>query len=151
MAPRELLGCPMSTCSTPFTMVTASLSHLLCGSNLLISRALNKPSELPVKHSTPLFLMPSQNPNLCLGLILFNDCEDICLASTVSPNDTNSCVGFLPCNLSNGVRPSRPFWNLDKMLPACSTNHGKIGESSLSSSCVQLSIWLLIGSDDTAQ
>ena len=52
-----------------------------------------------------------------------------------SPNG----VGYLPCNLSNGVRPSRPFWHLDKMLPACSTNHGKIGESSRSSSCVQLS------------
>ena len=63
-----------------------------------------------------------------------------CLASTFSPNGTNSCVGFLPCSLSNGVLPSRLF----RMHPACSTNHGVTGESSLSGSCVVLSIWHLI-------
>ena len=49
-------------------------------------------------------------------------------------------LAFLPCNLSNGVRPPRPFWHLGKMLLPCSTNHSKIGEggSSRSSSCVQL-------------
>ena len=56
------------------------------------------------------------------------------LASTFSPNGTNSCVGFLPCSLSNVVFPSRPFWHLDRMHPACSTNHGMTGESSLSGS-----------------
>ena len=30
----------------------------------------------------------------------------ICLASTFSSNGTSSCVGFLPCSLSNGVLPS---------------------------------------------
>ena len=66
------------------------------------------------------------------------------LRISVSPANTPSYVGFLPCNLLNGVRPSRPFWHLDKMLPTCSTNHGKIGESFRSSSCVQLSTWHLV-------
>ena len=82
-------------------------------------------------------------PHLYLGFTLFNGSEDIGLASTFSPNGTNSCV-VLSCNLSNGVRPSRPFWHLHMMLPACSTDHSKIGESSRSSSCVQLSTWHLM-------
>ena len=48
------------------------------------------------------------------------------------------------CNLLNGVFPSRPFWHLDRMHPACSTNHGNMGDSSLSGSCVVLSIWRLM-------
>ena len=46
--------------------------------------------------------------------------------------------------MTNGVLPSRPFWHLDRMHPACSTNHGLTGESSLSGSCVLLSTWHLI-------
>ena len=53
-------------------------------------------------------------------------------------------VGFLPCSLTSGVFPSRPIWHLDRMHPACSTNHGRTGESSLSGSCVLLSIWHLM-------
>ena len=128
---------------TPITLLMASLSHLSCCSNLLTSRALNSPSAVTTKHSALLFLSPSHTPNLYLGSILFNGSDDIGLASTFSSHGTNSCVGFLPCSLSNGVRPSRPFWHLHKMLPACSTNHGKIGVSSRSSSCVQIYTWHL--------
>ena len=39
---------------TTNTFLTASLSHLLCGSNLLISRALNTPSAFPMKRSAQL-------------------------------------------------------------------------------------------------
>ena len=49
-----------------------------------------------VSHSKP-------NPILFLGSVVTR------LASTISPNGTNSCGGFLPCILSNGVFPSRPF------------------------------------------
>ena len=38
---------------TPITLLVVSLSHLLCGSNLLISRALNTPSASPIKRSAP--------------------------------------------------------------------------------------------------
>ena len=40
---------------TPIAFLTASLSHLLCGSNLLVSGALNTPSAVPMKHSALLF------------------------------------------------------------------------------------------------
>ena len=50
LGPLECLVCPVSTCRlsfskhTPITLLMVSLSHLLCGSNLLISRALSAPS-----------------------------------------------------------------------------------------------------------
>ena len=97
-----------------------------------------------VSHSRP-------HSKFVCGFILFNGSEDIGLANTFSPNGTNSCIGFWPCNLSNDVRLSRSFWQLDKMLPACPTNRGKIGgvfsEFFL---CAALHM-LLDGSDDTAQ
>ena len=55
---------------TPIIFVMVSLSDLLCGSNLLISRALNTPSTFPVRHSTLLFRIPSKIPNLYLGFFL---------------------------------------------------------------------------------
>ena len=76
-----------------------------------------------------------------LGLILFAGSVVICFASTFSPNGTDSCVGFLPCSLSNGIFPSRPFWHLDRMHPACSTNHGRTGALNVT----------LDGSDDSTQ
>ena len=103
-------------------------SHLSCCSMLLTSRALNTPPAVPTKHSALFFLTPSHTPNLYLGFILLGGSDDMGLASNFSPKSTNYRVSFLPCNFSNGVRPSRPFWHLDKMLPACSTNHGQIGE-----------------------
>ena len=39
------------------------------------------------------------------------------LASTFSPNGTNSCGNVLPCNLSNGVRPSHPSGTWTKCSP----------------------------------
>ena len=53
---------PVILHGTPITLLTASVSHLLCGSNLMISRALKKPSAIPVKHSALLFRIPSQIP-----------------------------------------------------------------------------------------
>ena len=47
--------------------------------------------------------------NLYLSFILGMGSVEICFANTFSPNRTCSCVGFLPCNLSHGVFPSRPF------------------------------------------
>ena len=91
--------------SIPITLLMASLSHLRCGTNLLISRALNTPSAFPIKHSALLFLIPSQVPNLYLGFILFMGYVEICFANTFSKNGTNSCDGFLPCSLSNWRSP----------------------------------------------
>ena len=48
----------------------------------------------------------------------------ICFANMYSPNGTNSCDGVLPCSLSRSVFPSRSFRHLDKIHPACTTNHG---------------------------
>ena len=56
---------------TPITLLTVSLSHLLCGSRLLISRALHTPAAAPKKHSALLFRIPSQIPKLYLVFILF--------------------------------------------------------------------------------
>ena len=131
--PVELPLCPLSTPrlsfskGTPITLMMVSVSHRLCGSNLLISRTLKTPSAFRMKHSALLFRIPSQIPYWYLGCILFIGSVVICFASTFSPNGTNFCVGFLPCNLLNGVFSSRPFWHLDRMHPACSTNHGRTG------------------------
>ena len=51
--------CPSDVCQSP-TFLMAPLSHLLCGANLLISRALKTPSASPIEHSAMLFLFPSQ-------------------------------------------------------------------------------------------
>ena len=103
------------------------------------------------KLSALLFLTPNHIPNLYLGFISFNGSEDIGLASTFSPNGTNSCVGFLPCKLSNGVRPSRPFWHLDKnslrKFHKPLQNRGVLSDFLL---CEALHM-ALGGSDDTAQ
>ena len=114
----------------PSDVLTASLSHLLCGSNRLISRALNSPSAFSMKHCALLFRIPSQIQHLWR-------CALLTLSHQVG---TNSCNGSLPCSLSNGFFSSRPFCHLDKMHPACSTNHGRLGDSSRSGSCVQLSM-----------
>ena len=53
-------------------------------------------------------------------------------------------------SLKGRLFPSRPFWHLDRMHPACSTNHGMTGESSLSGSCVLLSMWHLIACSDNS-
>ena len=71
----------------------------------------NSPAVLPISS-----LLLTFCECLVRHLILFSGSEGIGPASTFFPNGTNSCVGFLPCNLSNGVRPSRPLWHLDKML-----------------------------------
>ena len=119
----------------PITLLMASLFHLSCCSVFLASRALTTHPAVQTKHSALLLLPPSHTPNLYLDFILFNGSENIGLASTFSLRMEQILVlAFLPSNLSNGVRPSRPFWHLDKMLPACSTNHGKTKESSRSSS-----------------
>ena len=93
------LVCPQSTCQQsfstgPITLLIASLSYLLWGSNLLTSRALNTPSSVPMKHSALLLLTPSHTPNLYRGFGLFNSSEDDVRANTFSPNGTNYCVGL---------------------------------------------------------
>ena len=118
----------------PITLLMASLFHLSCCSVFLASRALTTPLAVQTKHSALLFLPPSHTPNLYLGFILFNGSENIGLARPSLRMVQFLVLAFLPGNLSNGVRPSRPFWHLDKMLSACSTNHGKTKESSRSSS-----------------
>ena len=105
----------LSTIHLPSAILHGTRIALLC-SNLLTSRALNTLYAVTTKHSRLLLLTPSHTPHLYLGFVLFNGSEDIGLASTFSPNGTNSCVGFLPRNLSNGVRPSRPFWHLCEAL-----------------------------------
>ena len=93
----------------PPAILTASLSHLLCGSNLLISRALKTQSAFPMRHSALLLRMPSQIHNLYLGFVLFMGSVEIRFANAFSPSGTNSCDGFWPCSLTNGFSPSRPF------------------------------------------
>ena len=141
---------PLTISSSPRTLITllmASLSHLFCCSILLTLHALNTPSAVSTKHPALLLLTPSHTPNLHLGFILFTGSEDIGLASTFSPNGTNSCVGFLPCNLSSGVRPSRPFWHLPRMFHQPRQDRGVFPEFFL---CAALHM-TLDGSDDTAQ
>ena len=55
-----LVHCPPAVCQS----ITASLSHLLCSSNHLISRTVNTPSAL--KHTAPLILIPRQIPTMHL-------------------------------------------------------------------------------------
>ena len=97
-------------------------------------------SAFPRKHSALLFRNASHFQNLYPGFVLLQRFVEICLANTVSPNGTHACVGFLPCSLSDDAFSSRPFGHLVRMHPACSTNHGKISDSSLSGPCVLLSM-----------
>ena len=85
----------------------ASSEHTLC--------RLHEALGTVASHSQP-------HSELYLGFILIYGSEDIGLARTFSPNDTQTLV-LASC----GVRPSRRFKHLDTMLPACSTNHSKIG------------------------
>ena len=79
--PLEFLVYPLSVIlqSTPITSVTASVSHQLCGSNLLVSHALNTPSAFSMKHSALLFRIPIQIPNLYLGFLMFVKSVEIAL------------------------------------------------------------------------
>ena len=84
-----------------------------------------------MKHFPLLFRIPSQilelvsGDSFCCSLDLWRFVSSTLFAQT----GINSCVGFLPCSLSNGVFPSRPLRQLDKMHLACSTNHSKIDGS----------------------
>ena len=115
----EFLVCPLSTCRLSFSKVTSmmllmrSSSHLLCGSNILISRGLNVPSAFPLKHAVVSHSKP--NPILFMGSV------ETSFANTFSPSGTNSCDGFSPCSLSSGVFQSRPF--LTPGQDACCTFH----------------------------
>ena len=68
--PLEFLVCPVHLPSVILqgilqsTFMTASLSHLLCGSNLRISRALNASSAFPVEIMHYSLRNPTQFPNL---------------------------------------------------------------------------------------
>ena len=88
---------------TPMTHLMVFLSHLLCGSILLMSRALNTPTAVPKKHSVLLLLVPNKIPNSFMGFILLMGSVKICLDNTFSPIGTNSCDGFLRCNVSKGA------------------------------------------------
>ena len=115
------------------------LSPICPGSNLQIARALNTPSPFPMKQLCAVVSYPV--PQICGD----SSCQHF------FQNGTNFCVGFLPCILSKVVLPSRPFWNLDEMHPACSTNHGMTSELSLRGSCVLLFDMALDCSDNSTQ
>ena len=66
----------------------------------------------------------SQILDLYLGFTLFMGSVVSCFANTFSPNGTNPCDCVLPCSISKSVFPLRSFRHLDKIHPACSTNHG---------------------------
>ena len=85
-----------------------TLDGFLVPSALLISRALNTPSALPMKHSALLLRIPSQIPNLYLRFILFMGSVELCFANTCSPNGTNSCIGLFPVFRTASSR-QRPF------------------------------------------
>ena len=121
--------------STPITFLMASLSHLLFGSNLLVSRTLNTPSAFPMKHSARLFRIPKQIPNLYLGFFLFMGSVEICFANSVSPNGTNYCVVFR--------MPSSRHDLFDMGQDASSMLHNYVrkSDSSVSGSCVLHSMW----------
>ena len=75
--PLELLVCPLSICrlslqSAPNTFLIASLSHLLCGSNLRISRPLTEP--------------PSQNLTCIWDSFCSMGSAEICFPTTFAPN-----------------------------------------------------------------
>ena len=95
---------------TPFILLMVSLFHLLCGSNLLISRALNTPPAVPMIHSALLFFSPSHSSLCSWDLLRF-------ASPTVSHQTRRTLVTCVPCYHSNVVRLSRPIWHLDKMLP----------------------------------
>ena len=71
--------------SASIAFLTASLSHVHCGSNLLISRALNTSCAFSMTHYALLFRMQCRSPNLHLGFILFMGSVENCFINTFSP------------------------------------------------------------------
>ena len=93
---------------TPLALWTASLSHLLCGSNLLISRALNTPYEFPWNVSHCCLAFRGKIPNLYLVHSVHGIRGDLLCQHFLTKQDKFFCR-FLPCSLSSGVFLSRPF------------------------------------------
>ena len=129
----ELLACPLSIFhGTPITLLMGHLSHLLCGPNLRSSRALDAPSAFPMERSALLFLVPGQIPNSCPGFIPPTSPVEICFANTFSPNGTYPCDAVCRAVFQTV---------LSRRDISDTSNHGKTGESSRSSSCVFFSLW----------
>ena len=63
--------CPSSASLHGTPIMPSILDCPICGSSLLISRALNTLAAAPLEHAALLFLTPSQIPNLYLELFLF--------------------------------------------------------------------------------
>ena len=140
--------CPLAVCQTPHhsnhtavglvvpsalrfqSSAFASPEHTLHSSNEALCNV--------VSHSKP-------NTHFVTGIHSVLGPVEICLANTFSPSRTGSC-DKLPAMPSLGWHsPVSTFLTPGQhMLPAYSTNHGKIAESSLSFSYVLPSMWHLV-------
>ena len=86
-----------------------------------------------VSHSKP-------NPELLSGIQSVCGSVELCYGNTVS--HMRQILVSASCHAIFRKASSRHdrFRHLDKMHPTCSTNHGKISDSSLTLSCVLLSM-----------
>ena len=122
--------CPIFCLST----VLVSVSHLLRGSSPQTSRT-------PSSNETfcnVVFLMPCQIPKLYQGFILFMESVKMFFANTFSPK--KQTLPTVSCHAVSRMVFSRHDLSDTWMPCACSTNHCRTGKSSLSSSCVLLSM-----------
>ena len=128
--------CPPAVCQSP-RHSNHVLDGLVVPSSLQFQSSDFRSSEGPFCNSNETFcaVVSRFNPHseLVSGII-FMDSVEMCHTYTFPAHGSNSCDGFLPCTLLEW----RPFWHLDRMLPAWPSKHGRAGEPSLSSSCVML-------------
>ena len=120
---------------TPITLLMTSLSHLLCGSNLLISHTLNTPSAFTMKLSTLSFRISSQLPNLYLGIHCAWDLRR--LASPTLSHQMRLMFVSVSCHAVFEWRlPLTASLTSAQDTSYSSANHCRIGDSSLIGSCV---------------
>ena len=147
----ELLTQSLSSCQWWFSMTLQvrynmnSLSHLRCNSKLLISRALNTSSAIPLQHPASLFRITSQIPNLYVDCILFMGSLEICFVSPVSLRLGCILWRFLVMSSLQLCLSVATIWHKEKRCPPFSTRKDAIIDLALRGCCVLLWMWRLMG------